>query len=204
MPFIPVANTVMAELRMTLDGQNVENTLYFEYAAVPSGPTMIQLAEFLIDWWENHYRELCGLGVQLREVFITDLTTPTGGAVGVAPDAALIGNVASPELPSNVTIAVSFRTAFRGRSFRGRNYFVGLTEGQVVQNQVDTSVLNSLKAAYDVIRTTVSTIGATWVVVSRFTNNAPRIAGVTTPVESVTITDSVIDSQRGRLPGRGT
>jgi len=46
-------------------------------------------------------------------------------------------------------------------------------------------------------------LGADWVVVSRFHDNAPRTAGVVSFINAATVVDATVDSQRRRLPGRG-
>lgn len=113
-------------------------------------------------------------------------------------------------MPGNVTMSVSFRTALRGRSFRGRNYVAGLTEDQVAGNIFISTLSASWKAAYEAIAAAIASTGWTWVVVSRFSGvdavtkePIPRAAGVTTPVLSVIVVDDFVDSQRRRLAGRG-
>ena len=204
MPFIPVANTVMAEIRMTQDFQQCENTLYFEFATPPVIGDLIDLAGDLQAWWIAEYGPLAHEGVVLREIFLTDLTSATGPTLAKVPASLTTGSVTGEALPNNVTCAVSFRTGSRGRSFRGRNYFVGLADSQVGHNTLISTFLADLQNAYSALPAALSSVDAVWVVVSRFADNAPRAAGVTTPILSVSITDSTVDSMRTRLPGRGT
>lgn len=211
MPFIPVANTVEVELRMTLDDQKIENTLYFESANAPVFADMALLASNIVIWWDTSIAPLLPVDVVLREVVVTDLTSATGPQYSSALDGSNAGTLGQPALPNNVTLAVSFRTALRGRSFRGRNYVPALTEGQVVNNTVNSSVLLDYTNAYNAIITEVAPSDGpwTWVIVSRYSGvdsegkPIPRVAGVTTPVQAAVIVDATIDSMRRRLPGRG-
>jgi hypothetical protein len=203
MPFVPTANTVMAEIRMVLASQKVENTLFFQNSSSVDAAELVALGDALVAWFEANVQPLQATDVLLREVYLTDLTsesalTHTRPVVPNTP-----GGVASPALPNNVTLTVSFRSAGRGRFSRGRNYFVGLTEGQVVNNLVSLTVADDLALAYNALLTALPA-GWTWVVCSRFTSAGPRVAGFNSPVVAAIVVDNVIDSQRRRLPGRGT
>jgi hypothetical protein len=120
------------------------------------------------------------------------------------------GDLNDAPLPNNVTLTVSFRTANRGRSFRGRNYVVGLGETQVAGNTVAPSVITAFDGIYSQLLASPVAAIATWVVVSRFSGvdpvtkePIPRVTGIATPITSVTVVDNVVDSQRRRLPKRG-
>src|SRR5215216_2707941 len=184
MPFVPVTNTVLAELRMTADNQFVENTLYFEYLSLPTLAEMTTLGQALIDWWDANIAPLTWVGVELREVVVTSLNSGTGLQATVVPAVTQLGELNVSALPMNVSLTISFRTGLRGRSFRGRNYVVGLVEGQTTgANQIDSAT----SAAF----------------VDANGDPIPRAAGVTTPITSVLVVDNIVDSQRRRLPGRG-
>lgn len=210
MPFVPVANTALVETRMTWASQQVENTLWIEFPAAISPSDLLTLANDIDSWWETFYGPLVSDGVQLHEVVATDMTSASSGQVSVTPAIAAIGGQSSPDLPSNASLTISFRTALRGRSFRGRNYLVGLTEDTNTGNIINDAFLALVVAAYEELLPGGSALSAgEWVVASRFsgvdTNGVPipRVAGVTTPITTVVIVDNVIDSQRRRLPGRG-
>jgi len=148
--------------------------------------------------------------VQLVEVVVTDMSSLTGGQVSFSPPIGEFGGKGGPPLPSNVSLSISFRTALRGRSFRGRNYVVGLAvDDQLDQNSIKPTVMSAWVDAYTELIALASGAGATWIVASRFSgvdgdgHPVPRAAGVTTPITNVVATDNTIDSQRRRLPGRG-
>lgn len=210
MPFVPVANTVLAELRMTLDGQQVENTLWFEAAAGVNALIMSDLAQLLQDWWVANYAPQTSVNLQLIEIVISDQTTATGLQVTQSPGTPTLGTIVSDALPNNVSFTVSFRTALRGRSFRGRNYVVGIPESVAALSHLQAGYVAGWQVAYAQLLSDLSAVGDwEWVVVSRFSGTdvdgdpIPRVAGITTPVTNVVIVDDVVDSQRRRLPGRG-
>jgi hypothetical protein len=204
MPFVPVANVFMAEVRMLAAGQQIENTLYFRPDPTGAATSMADLGADLLLWWNNDYAPAIPADITLREIHITDLSSATSGVhTQPAPTPAPAGDRVSALLPNNATLCVSFRTALRGRSFRGRNYLAGLGEVDVTLSTVSAGLQGDVLAAYNALLATPITDNWIWVVVSRFSGGAPRPSGVVTEVTSVVIVDPVVDSQRRRLPGRG-
>jgi hypothetical protein len=204
MAFIPVDKVAQAELRMLLDDQKVENTLYFHFGTAITAEVLEDLGGALISWWETNIAPLTFNGLVFREVYLTDLTSETGPAATVVPLDTLTGGVGGEQMPNNVSLTISFRTAQRGRSFRGRNYVAGLAQDQVNGNRITSTVADDFVTAYNLLPALATSQSATWVVVSRAHNKAPRTTGVATQITTVLVTDFVVDSQRRRLPGRGT
>lgn len=209
MAFVPVANTVMAELRYTWDTEPVENTLYFLGDDPPDATNMLALGNAIITWWGVSMQSSIADVVEFREVYLTDLTTNTGPAITANLGLPLLGSANNEPVPSNVAPCISFRTANRGRSFRGRNYLIGLPGDSVDGNTLSSTYTTDMVAAYGDLQALVVSVGYTWVVVSRYSGftivagkkvPTPRAAGIATPVTSVLFTDNIVDSQRGRLP----
>lgn len=210
MPFIPVPNTAEVELVQVLDGQRIENTLYVAQSTAWDAPALNQLCDIVAAWWTANMAPIVSDQVTLITVEATSLesnTAPVGANTTGTPSIGLQGE----PVPNNCALAVSFRTALRGRSFRGRNYVAGLAEADVNRSHVDATLVLQVQDAYNAFLTAVSDapVGGTWVVVSRFSGvdsagrPIPRGTGIATPVVSALVTDDVIDSQRRRLPGRG-
>jgi hypothetical protein len=211
MPFVPVVNTAEVELRYLWDGQQVENTLYFENRDAIDLTGMLDLTNALESWWNDNLAPITSDTVTLKEIVVTDLTTATAPSLVTPALVDSVGTHSINSLPNNVSLCVSFRTAARGRSFRGRNYFVGLCEDQVTANTVAGATVTALQDAYNLL-SGAGTLAAnwTWSVVSRFSGMGgtprrptPRTTGVITPITSALVVDPIIDSMRRRLPGRG-
>lgn len=204
MPFVPVPNTVGVEVRMIQDSQRIENTLYFRKAAGWLAVDVPVLFNELLLWWTVDLAPHLNVSVQLNEFQITDLSTQTGfGFTIPAPAPKPTGGRAGAGLPNNCSLAITFRTALRGRSFRGRNFVPGLVDVDVSANTLSGVTVGQIEAAYTNLIARAVTVGAIWVVVSRFHNNSPRVTGITTDITAAGATDAIIDSQRRRLPKRG-
>lgn len=204
MAFIPVPNTCEAQVRMSLDSQFIENTLYFYKATGLDTTAMTALGNQLLLWWTTEYSVPLSVSLTLREIYLSDLSSQNGPTVTIpAPAPAPTGGVGADALPNNVAACISFRTAHRGRSYRGRNYVPALPDTQVVLNEMNPGLQADLVDAYNGLFARATTAGVTWVVVSRYENKAPRAAGNPEPITSVVLVDPIVDSQRRRLPGRG-
>lgn len=204
MAFIPVPNTARVELVYTLAGIYAENVLHFKFATSPSPNQMTQLAVDLKAWWIANLKPLMSTATILDKILVANLDSVNAQAIEYAvSEAGSITDATGQLLPQNVTVAVKHVTGFRGRSYRGRTYHPGLCENQTNASTLVSTFRTSLIAAYTaLIGYTWTDTGWNWVVASKYSNNAPRTVGVTTPITAVTV-DVVTDSQRRRLPGRG-
>jgi len=202
MAFIPVPGCLQAELRYTLFGQRIENVLYFE-ASRPDQPAMAALALALQAWWVDEIAPFVSVQLVLNEIYITDLTTDSGQTYSGIIAGGSGGEISDNALPGNVALCVSFRTANRGRSYRGRNYVPGLAETSVAGNTVEPTVVNGLQSGYGALISAAAGAGYPWVVASRYSGGDPRPAGILTRVTGARVVDPYVDSQRRRLTGRG-
>lgn len=205
MPFIPVPEVIQAELIYSWDGQVVENVLHYREAAGGTGIEQGELGQALVDWFDTVLQPLVVSTLILNTIRMTDLSDEVAPGsefgVGLPLPGTLAGGLS---LPNNVAIVMSKRTAFRGRSFRGRIYHPGLGEGQVTNNALVPATQVALLAAYnDLVFLAGATFTYTLQVVSKYSLGSPRVTGLATPVTQIT-TDGVVDSQRRRLPGRGS
>jgi hypothetical protein len=205
MPFVPAPDTVMVEMRYTYQGQNVENTLYFQNAAGPDPANMGDLGLYLIEQWTTEVQPTAPASLTLREVYITSLESATAPAVTVTTGLPASGATGSPAAPNNVSLCVSFRTEGRGRSARGRNYLLGVLESSVDNNLIDTTFTNPWTSFFNsIVVPDWDGSGWMWVIVSRISGGVERAEALVQQVITFTYVDRTVDSQRRRLPGRGT
>jgi len=139
---------------------------------------------------------------------LLDAADSLGLVLNVSPPVA--GSAAGFPLPNNDSYVITFNTAARGRSGRGRNYILGLTTSdQLTANTVTSGFRTGLLAYYTALKALASENGAEMVVVSRFSgvdadgDPIPRAEGVARAITSFSTADTTLDSQRRRLPGRG-
>ena len=120
------------------------------------------------------------------------------GGAGYPSGAALAGtDISGSSLPGNVAFVLSFRTANRGRSGRGRNYIGGLNEDDVTGNLLTEAKANLFRDAYSAFLSE-ALFPYRWVVVSRYNDGVKRAEGLVQTVTTVLYTDLTVDSMRGR------
>lgn len=204
MAFQPVIGTAEVDIRGTLNGQLVENTIFLHVGDAWTPELLASAASIVRDWWFASIMPALPTAYVFREVFVKDLTTAAGLEASDAIGFGIQGTDSRAVLPGNATLAVSFRTGLAGRSFRGRNFVPGMTVGDVEGNTVTTGFAGEMSSGYAGLLTALVDSDFTWVVVSRVTEGAIRATGLTTPVIAVAITDLLVDSMRRRLTGRGS
>lgn len=204
MPFVPTPNVALCELNYDWDGQRVNNTLWFENQGVEFDITTLgTLANALSTYWQGSMMLELSNQITFRGVIayaqFSD-TAPAVASAGVSVD----GLVGDSTQANNVSWAVKFNTAARGRSGRGRNFVPGIPKASIVRNTVDAAFASNILLVYNNILVEPTLADFAWVVVSHFSGGAPRAAGLVQAVTGATYSDLTVDSQRRRLPGRGS
>lgn len=192
----------------------MENTMYFTHAGIPTLIELTALANAVNGAITSSLIPLLSTTVKLLRVVATMIDAVDGFTTISTTGLPAAGGDNSAPVPSDVAFVVSLRTGHRGRSFRGRNYIMGLNRDALgtTVNEVTPAYVNALLAAYTEIQAAAVSVDWTWSVVSRYSGftivdgkkvPTPRAIGIATPVSDFVSVDNVVDSQRRRLPGRG-
>jgi len=204
MAFVAAPNVAEVEIRAVSDGQHIENRIMVDMLAEPTPASLLALAELVYGWCDDEYSGALPDQVQIQAVVATSLQSDSSPQVVYAPGN-INGTIAGGALPLNATLCMSLKTGSRGRSARGRFYLLALGATQVTQNTVHTLFVTNAVAALEALRTAIEGAGWVWIVCSFVHGGAPRVGGpVYFPITTVTVFDQTVDSQRRRLPGRGT
>lgn len=204
MPFIPALNTLQVRMQFLQDFQQVENVFHVVKGSAWSFSDIDAIATVFASWWQAHRKSSCAANASLQQVVATDLTTATGLQSTFTGGLPASGTSPGVPYPNNCSVAIKLVTGTRGRSFRGRTYLIGLTEQEVLQNELKSVAISALLAMYRTMLTEIpgAVAGSSLAIASFHHLGAPRPAAVVTPVIDVAI-DPIVDSQRRRLPGRG-
>lgn len=204
MAFVPTPYGVRVELVYSWETQIVENVLNYRGEEVPDATELRQIGLEAITKWLATIKDMQSIFVSLISVKVTSLETQFSPGVEVTTGLPVTGSVNSVSVPNNVAVCVSLSTPLRGRSYRGRIYHPGLPTTMVSGSTLTTGVVAAMIDAYtDWL--TINTLNReyTLCVLSKTQNGTPRAQGVLTEVTSLLV-DPTVDSQRRRLPGRGT
>lgn len=201
MAFIPGSNLGQVNFILSLAGQEVQNIMYFQHTGPIDQAAVDALCLYLATWWDVELSSQFSNEIQLQQLRVTDLTSDSAPVYEYNTGMPIAGGGVGNCPPNNVAFCISFRSAGRGRSARGRNYLAGIPEGSFTNNTLNQGVADFLVGAYEEILLAVPE-NWQWVIASRYHNNAPRSSILVTPVTSIIYTDLFADSQRKRLPGR--
>jgi len=203
MTYQAVPGACQIELFFTQDSQLMENVFHAQKGTEYSLADFVTLWDNVRTWVTDEWADVAVDDCSCVGAKFTDLSSETGVVYEPTLGSPLPGGILTPGLPTNVTVAVSWKTALRGRSYRGRTYHCGLAEESTLDSQLNVANIATITAAYEALLTHISAGGSVLSVVSRVNNKTLRAEGIATPVTSVRV-DSNLDSQRRRLPGRGT
>lgn len=202
-PYVPVFDCMEVEVRYLIESQRTENVFTFS----TGGESFVAAAQAVYDvletgWWPI-VRNFFSTALAHDSVYIVDLSEQTGPVAEFGAFANPTGTVNTGSAPLNVAACVGLRTNARGRSYRGRKFMGPPALGLVSGSYLGSTGAGVLNDAFESLISSAGAAGVPLVVVSRVTNGAPRTTGIQTLVTSARLTDTVLDSQRRRLPGRG-
>lgn len=203
-PYVPVPGVMQANVRFTLAGQNIENCLCFRYGENDFLTSVPIVDAFLEGFWWATLRTTLSNQLRHVETYYVDLSSVSGFTRSQPAFAPPEGQSSIFSAPNNVAICVSHRTANRGRSFRGRSFISGIPSDQQSLSRLSPGAMATVLDSFTQLIGAANTAGYPFVVVSRYSGGVPRAIGLSTPVQQSVIVDNVLDSQRRRLPGRGT
>lgn len=204
-PFIPAPNVAKLQAIFDYNGAKVQNVYHFQRSEPYDVDTMTDLAGVFSSYWNAGFAEYLDTTNSLSSIEVTALDEESSPGIVYTTGLPINGdNSVDENLPGNVTVAVRWNTALRGRSYRGRTYHVGLSKANVTDNRVVGLVAIALQEKYGGMTLGQGTwVGHTMVVVSYMSHKTWRTTAVCTPIIACYV-DQYTDSQRRRLQGRGT
>lgn len=202
MAFIPIPNAVKVTIEFTLAGQTVVLTFTVSKGSPFSGADLISVANIFESWRDTNLRTLQSNTCVGSRIVVVDLSSQFAPSYELPIVTNAAGTATGDAYPNNVANVVSLLTTLRGRAFRGRSYMVGMAESWGSGSSILVVTATLLANTYNALQTSLTGSGMSLAVGSRQLNGVPRAIGVATPVSSFRV-DTILDSQRRRLPGRG-
>jgi len=203
LPYIPFADTAEVVIEGTNSGFATFLTMAFTRSGGFSTSDLSDLGSLVEAWVTASLVSNQGAAQEWNLIRTTDLSTESGPVDLKTLLSGNVGTHSGDTIPVQVAMVVSFYTANRGRSFRGRNYVPGLTLNQMSDgsNWGATAIAN-IGTAYDLLKTDAGSLGDNLVVLSRFHNGVRRSTGVATLVTSI-VPKANVGTQRRRVSGHG-
>lgn len=202
MAFQPCPGVAMFEVFFQWQGQRMENVFHCVQEGAWDAAQLQDGVEVLSDWITSDWRNVAHLSANVVGFKGTDLTTQDGAVYEPTIAEPIPGLNNGTAAPAGTTIAISWRTALRGRSYRGRTFHVGVQTASYTDSIFLPTPLALLYDAYLSLQGAFISASMEMCVLSRVLNKAVRANGVGTPITGLSI-DPALDSQRRRLPERG-
>jgi len=199
MAFIPVPECWQVVMRFTATGLRPKTMGFHvrdEIADMSASRAGFIAAE-VGAWAAADLAPTYGTGLTMSNVQVRDLSTNTGVVVDYGTTVA--GTHAGNGMPGNVAFCISFRTGYAGKSNRGRVYHPWLSEADVTGNSLSSTQANEIVDAWVSLKGIMNTIDCTMVVVSKYTNGAPRVTGTYRTITDFIYVDLNVDTQRRRV-----
>jgi len=204
MPLPPVPDTAKVCLRMRKAGQLVCNVFHV-HSDTAIDPTVLNtIGATFATWATNYYMNHLSSDLTLEAIEVTDLTTTGGMGIVYTTGLPVTGGDTSGALPNNVAIAVKLASGLTGRSQRGRTFVPGIAAGALTADRqsINSTLQGLLIAAFEQLISDLIDAGVRLVVTSYFSGGAPRVTPQNTEITNPLV-NTVLDSQRKRLPERG-
>lgn len=209
LPFIPLPNGAQIVIKGTLFGQVTEEIHWIVFDTSPGASDIQGAAEDYDTWFRGNVLGFLSEDYSYVSTTCNGWSSPSDPTFTVAPPSPLHGGRETPSVPNTVAVVISWKTALRGKSFRGRTYLAGITAVACSDpNTLGSSGVAEVDAAYVEIPGFGGT-GPYDLVVASFVNSLAnptpphhRTTGVGTPVNAA-IVEATLGNQRRRRPGRG-
>lgn len=192
------------EVRMVLNGQQIENVLHFSFADGSFEECVEVVSGLYVDDVWNNLTNTFGPQLTLNSLYWTDLDNPDGPVASYTTGLPLGGLGVIASLPNNVALVICKRTNKRGRANRGRIYVAGAIVDRVANSQFTNTYVTGVLAAYNTFREDVAAAGYPFVLASWAGREGPGFEGHTVPISVLENTTPATRSQRRRNPGVGT
>lgn len=198
MAFVPIANCTMCKIRWSANTNLCENTFAFYWSGTaPTGSELQSLATALVGDLAFYLRRVMSINYLFNQIVCTNQHAP-GGAQGVATfPANTRGQRTGSPVALSEACGITKRTAFTGRSNRGRNSISGFVEPDLDGNSISGPLMGLLGDL--AIRILVPQLAGRFLPAV-----ASRINHTTIPLLSAAVLDDNIDSQKTRLNTHGT
>lgn len=196
--FIPVTGVIRVWCNYVLGSRNMGSAFHIDWQA--SNPTLadVQGAVDLIDTWQEDWLSpLLSQDINLTYIEGTSLSSESAPQYRKDISPIRPGEVASSVLAGGTAAVITWKTALRGRSYRGRTYVCGIPESALASGLFDSTFVNGLTVAANQLYTACNGNDTPLCVVSRYHLGEPREVGVRTFVNTWAVNNRP-DSQRRR------
>lgn len=199
MAYIRLPLGIRIALEYEIFGKVIVNVYHVTSSEPIVSIKLLELAVVFREWWFVSLSTEFASDIALTTVTALNLDVPNGEKQTLVVAPPMPGTLPPPAASNNVAIVASFATAKTGRSFRGRTYLAGLRDVGIAENHIGVLVAADIITHYVALIVALNIENSDLVVASFQAGGIPRVEGVATVIESVSV-NTRVDTQRRRLP----
>lgn len=198
MAFIPTPGGVRVVLTHQMGLLSWNNILHTETSPGIDAEGLQFIANQFYDAWALSIVPQLATAVSLVSATAYSLDSVSAPIGVYVPGTIIVGEVSGDPLPPQAAVVVTLRTANRGRSGRGRIYLSGFSEADSIGAQVAVARVSAIETGITAFRAALAAQLIPLSVLSQFTGNAPRAAGLLQTVTAHDVRNGTFGSQRRR------
>lgn len=178
--FIPATNCMKAAVVQTYLNEPVVNIFWAKTTVAPTFTNLNDFAAFLAGAYSTYLTPIFTADWKIDKISVQDWTSFNGQSVEYIPPVLVQGAAAGDSTPGQVAAVNQWLTGLRGRSYRGRTYFAGLSENYTTKDTVHATAVTAIDDFATHLLTTAFNNGWPMQVVSFQANNQQRLTAVAT------------------------
>lgn len=174
MTFIDTPAAAKAVFIYDLFGQTLVNNIWFGGSSNYTEANLDSLADALASWWDAELQQYQTDDITLDTIKTYDMSDIDGPVYELTVNG--VGEDIGAALPGQNAMVVTFKTANRGRSGRGRVYLPPFNEDQCVGNIWDSTLRGNIETVFGNLNSYVSSINSSEHVVVSFQKNGVTLS----------------------------
>jgi len=192
-----VPNGIKIEWNAVQNDVPIVNRVFVTTVDAPIAADLENAVDAAAAWFDD-YKGFCHPSYVLQDITVTDVSVANGAQIITPYTTSNVGTASGAPAAANAAMVASLRTAKTGRSFRGRFYLGGLSNGYFTSAQnIDPDTTALFATRFSDFIDALQALGLTLVVVSNYANKVLRLVALATEIIAV-IVDTKVDSQRRR------
>jgi len=207
----PVPDGIRVVMKFTIAGQQCRNVFHVRSDVTIDEALLTTCAATFKNAWIDRLQGFTNALLTFDAVEVTDISVVGGSGIEYTTGLPQTGNTSLAALPNNVTVATKLTTGHVGRSYRGRSYFNGMGQLQLSTDKqhINPDVASQIALFFADLLENLPTDGLHLGIASLYSGvdsdgkPIPRTAPFITDVIGAS-TNLTVDSQRRRLPERGS
>ena len=182
MAFIPAPGCVRVSVLQDNNEENVVNVFWVKPIMTIDASVLTAIMTAIASRYNSDWSDVCHGDWSVTKLVAQDWSSANGLGGEYIPGVQIVGQAAGTGVTGAASALISWNTAFRGKSFRGRTYLAGGAATYAYGNEWAAALVNCSAQFATGLRTDLSGSGFPLQVVSFAANHIPRLVAVASEI----------------------